>query len=124
MGQMNDPEEWVRLFRATLPELYAFAAKRAGGDRALAEDVTQEAWLRAPEAWSARGVPAQPLAWVIHQLCDRTAQPAAFGRLSPSGGTLRPRASLVDLFKVDCGSRGRKAPPGDDLGSSARKPEE
>jgi len=36
-----------------------------------------------------------PPAQVIRQLCDRTAQPAAFGRLSPSGGTLRPRASSL-----------------------------
>ncbi len=35
------------------------------------------------------------LARVIHQLSDRTAQPAAFGRLSSPGGTLRPRASSL-----------------------------
>ena len=35
------------------------------GDRALAEDVTQEAWLRAVRDWRRKGSPEKPLAWLI-----------------------------------------------------------
>lgn len=51
-------------FRATLPELYAFAARRTGGERTLAEDVVQETWLRAVAAWRKSGLPREPLAWL------------------------------------------------------------
>lgn len=59
---MNE-SEWVELYRATVGPLYAFVARRCGGDRTLAEDVTQEAWLRAVDAWR-RGPPREPLAWL------------------------------------------------------------
>ncbi len=51
-------------FRSTLPELYAFAARRSGGERSLAEDVVQETWLRAVASWRASGLPREPLAWL------------------------------------------------------------
>jgi RNA polymerase sigma-70 factor (ECF subfamily) len=57
-------EAWVAAFRATLPELYAFVARRVGGERALAEDVTQETWLRAVKAWRSSGPPREPIAWL------------------------------------------------------------
>jgi RNA polymerase sigma-70 factor, ECF subfamily len=60
-----DPEErWVGVLRETLPALYGFVARRVGGDRALAEDVTQETWLRAVEAWRRDGIADEPLAWL------------------------------------------------------------
>lgn len=61
---MDDAQSWVTLFRATLPELYAFVARRVGGERTLAEDVTQETWLRAVKAWREQGRPEEPLAWL------------------------------------------------------------
>ncbi len=52
------------IYRATIDGLYAFVARRCDGDRDLAEDVTQEAWLRAVRAWNVSGIPASPQAWL------------------------------------------------------------
>ncbi len=64
MGRVDQADATLRLFRETLPELYAFVARRCDGDRARAEDVTQETWLRALEAWRSEGLPRVPLAWL------------------------------------------------------------
>ena len=57
-------DEIRRLYQETIDELYAFVASRCRGDRDLAEDVTQEAWLRAVRAWHAKGIPDRPAAWL------------------------------------------------------------
>lgn len=64
MARVHSEEDWIRLFRGSLEPLYAFVARRAGADRALAEDVTQETWLRAVRAWRRAGPPREPLAWL------------------------------------------------------------
>ncbi len=64
MGRVDQADATLRVFRETLPELYAFVARRCGGDRARAEDVTQETWLRALETWRSQGLPREPLAWL------------------------------------------------------------
>jgi RNA polymerase sigma-70 factor (ECF subfamily) len=53
-----------RIYRETIDDLFGFVSRRCDGDRALAEDVTQEAWLRAVRAWSADGIPDRPLSWL------------------------------------------------------------
>ena len=53
-----------RIYHATLDDLYGFVSRRCDGDRALAEDVTQEAWLRAVRVWRDGGLPDEPLAWL------------------------------------------------------------
>lgn len=53
-----------RIYADTIDALYGFASRRCGGDRELAEDVTQEAWLRAVREWRRHGVPNTPLAWL------------------------------------------------------------
>ena len=53
-----------RIYRDTIDELYAFASRRCDGHRELAEDVTQETWLRAVKSWSVEGVPDVPIAWL------------------------------------------------------------
>jgi RNA polymerase sigma-70 factor, ECF subfamily len=61
----------VAVYRETIDPLYAYVARHCGGDRALAEDVTQEAWLRAVRDWRRHGPPERPLAWlttVAHNL--------------------------------------------------------
>jgi len=61
----------VGVYRETIDPLYAYVARHCGGDRALAEDVTQEAWLRAVREWRRHGPPERPLAWlttVAHNL--------------------------------------------------------
>src|SRR5689334_19681415 len=59
------PEDQIRaIYRDTIDALYGYVSRRCGGDRPLAEDVTQEAWLRAVREWSRRGLPKQPIAWL------------------------------------------------------------
>ena len=58
------PDELIVVYRETVNQLYEFASRRAGGSRELAEDVTQETYLRATRAWSKSGLPDCPLAWL------------------------------------------------------------
>jgi RNA polymerase sigma-70 factor (ECF subfamily) len=44
--------------------LYAYVSRKCGGDRTLAEDVTQETWLRAVREWRRSGLPNNPSAWL------------------------------------------------------------
>jgi RNA polymerase sigma-70 factor (ECF subfamily) len=61
------PEEDVlRVYRETVGSLYAYVSRRVGGDRALAEDLVQETWMRALDAWPKRGMPEEPAAWLTH----------------------------------------------------------
>lgn len=52
------------IYHATIDALYGYASRKCGGDRALAEDVTQEAWLRAVRDWPRKGIPENPLGWL------------------------------------------------------------
>ena len=52
-------------YRATIGPLYAYVSRRVGGDVSLAEDLVQDTWMRAIRTWPAKGVPAEPLAWLI-----------------------------------------------------------
>jgi RNA polymerase sigma-70 factor (ECF subfamily) len=63
-GDVDGDDELRATFRATLGELYAFVARRVGGERAVAEDVVQETWLRAVAAWRSGGAPREPIAWL------------------------------------------------------------
>lgn len=54
----------LQTYKETVRPLYEYVSRRCGGDRALAEDVTQEAWLRAVAAWRKGGLPDNPLAWL------------------------------------------------------------
>jgi RNA polymerase sigma-70 factor (ECF subfamily) len=54
----------VAIYRQTIGPFYAAVSRRCHGDRAMAEDVVQETWLRAVDAWRARGVPDVPAAWL------------------------------------------------------------
>jgi RNA polymerase sigma-70 factor (ECF subfamily) len=56
--------ELERIYDETIAALYAYASRRCGGQRELAEDITQEAWLRALSDWSTHGVPKNPIAWL------------------------------------------------------------
>jgi RNA polymerase sigma-70 factor (ECF subfamily) len=58
-------DELVATYRQTIGPLYAYVSRRVGGDAALAEDLVQDTWMRALDAWPARGVPHEPLAWLI-----------------------------------------------------------
>jgi RNA polymerase sigma-70 factor (ECF subfamily) len=58
-------EEWSGIYRACVRDLYRHVSRRVGGERELAEDVTQEAWLRALSAWRRKGAPRNPMGWLI-----------------------------------------------------------
>ncbi len=57
--------ELVQIYREHTGPLYAFVSRRVGGDRTLAEDIVQDAWLRAVDTWPRRGTPDHPRAWLI-----------------------------------------------------------
>ena len=64
-------DQFLAIYHEHVTALFAFVARRVGDERALAEDVVQEAWLRAVRAWVAEGLPASPRAWlctVAHNL--------------------------------------------------------
>jgi len=54
----------ITVYRETVTELYEFVSRRSGGSRELAEDVTQETYLRATTAWPRKGLPDCPIAWL------------------------------------------------------------
>lgn len=58
-------EELLKVYRETIKPLYLYVSRRVGGDRALAEDLVQETWMRALDAWPGRGMPDEPVAWLI-----------------------------------------------------------
>jgi RNA polymerase sigma-70 factor (ECF subfamily) len=60
---MNE-HEIPEVYRQTIGPLYAFVSRRCGGERALAEDVVQETWLRAVDVWRKQGMPDAPAAWL------------------------------------------------------------
>jgi len=62
MKSMDD--RILATYRETIGPLYRYVSRNAGGDRTLAEDVTQETWLRAVREWPRRGFPDEPLAWL------------------------------------------------------------
>ncbi len=77
------------LYRETIDDLYGLVSRRCDGDRALAEDITQEAWLRAVRAWYQDGLPDKPLAWLTtvaaRLLSNHFRRPAELS-LDASGG--------------------------------------
>ena len=56
--------ELILVYRETVAPLYEFVSRRAGRSRELAEDVTQESYLRATTAWRKDGLPDRPIAWL------------------------------------------------------------
>ena len=65
MTRQIDESELLEAYRETIRPLYAYVSRRVGGDTGLAEDLVQETWMRALDVWPARGVPDEPLAWLI-----------------------------------------------------------
>jgi RNA polymerase sigma-70 factor, ECF subfamily len=57
--------ELERIYDETIAELYGYTSRRCGGQRELAEDITQEAWLRALRDWNRNGVPERPIGWLM-----------------------------------------------------------
>jgi RNA polymerase sigma-70 factor, ECF subfamily len=65
MAETSDLERRIgAIYRETILPLYGYVSRNSSGDRTLAEDVTQETWLRAVRDWRRKGVPDQPIAWL------------------------------------------------------------
>jgi RNA polymerase sigma-70 factor (ECF subfamily) len=59
-------DDLILAYRETIRPLYAYVSRRVGGERGLAEDLVQETWMRALNAWARQGIPDSPLAWLQH----------------------------------------------------------
>ena len=65
MSGLLSEHDLIETYRATLRPLYAYVSRRVGGDASLAEDLVQDTWMRAIDDWPSKGLPEQPLAWLI-----------------------------------------------------------
>lgn len=54
----------IAIYRETVGPLYGFVSRKCDGERAVAEDITQETWLRAVREWRRAGVPENPIGWL------------------------------------------------------------
>ena len=80
----------LQIYGDTIRPLYRFVSKRVGGDASLAEDLVQDTWMRALDSWPARGVPDEPLAWLVR--VARNSLIDHFRRVTPQ---------LVDPARLD-----------------------
>jgi RNA polymerase sigma-70 factor (ECF subfamily) len=87
--------ELVAVYRQTIQPLYAYVFHRTGGQRELAEDTVQEAFMRAVSNWQERGLPDVPLAWL--KTVARNLLVSHFRKLRPEHLT----GSLPDLEDED-----------------------
>jgi len=119
---------WLEIYEETVAELYAYVSRRTGGARELAEDVVQEAYLRAIGRFGDAATPRNPVAWlktVSHNLlashfrrrrmeavdpasldallaADAVADAAAAGMLHAGLAQLRAAdASVLEAFYFD-----------------------
>ena len=65
MSQEPSEEDLIEAYRRTVKLLYAYVSRRVGGDVSLAEDLVQDTWMRAIGSWRAKGIPDDPLAWLV-----------------------------------------------------------
>jgi RNA polymerase sigma-70 factor (ECF subfamily) len=56
--------DMTEMYRSTIHPLYEFVSRRTGGSRQLAEDITQETYLRAVAQWRGARRPENALAWL------------------------------------------------------------
>lgn len=65
MSRAPSEQDLIETYRDTVRPLYAYVSRRVGGDASLAEDLVQDTWLRAIGDWPSKGIPAEPLAWLV-----------------------------------------------------------
>jgi RNA polymerase sigma factor (sigma-70 family) len=94
------------LFRRESGRLLAILARRLGAAHLqLAEDVVQDALLRAMQVWPFTGVPENPSAWLL-----QTARNRAFDTLRRRRVLLAKTPALAPLIE-DCATEALSAPP-------------
>jgi RNA polymerase sigma-70 factor (ECF subfamily) len=91
-----DEDDFRRIYRDTLDGLYGFVSRRCDGDRELAEDITQETWLRAVRAWRVSGAPEQPLAWLTTVSRNLLANHHRRGRVAALGDVHLDTVDVAD----------------------------
>jgi RNA polymerase sigma-70 factor (ECF subfamily) len=64
MRQPVTEQQVLAIYRETIEPLYRFVSVRVDGDRDLAEDITQDTWMRAVRSWRQDGLPERPIAWL------------------------------------------------------------
>lgn len=101
MARRPSEDDIRRIYRETIDELFAFVTRRCDSDRDLAEDITQETWLRAVRAWRTDRIPERPLAWLstvaARLLSNLRRRPAAERFDDGSGDTVQaPDTSTND----------------------------
>jgi RNA polymerase sigma factor (sigma-70 family) len=98
MKGRNDSEA---LLRTAAPQALAVVARRFG-DFADAEDAMQEAMLEASSQWSARGMPENPVGWLIHvasrRLSDRLRSESARRRREELAAALEPPPAALEAI--------------------------
>jgi RNA polymerase sigma-70 factor, ECF subfamily len=99
MARRPSEDDIRRIYRETVDDLFAFVSRRCDGDRELAEDITQETWLRAVKTWREGGVPERPLAWLstvaARVLSNHRRRPAA-QRFEDGSGDALPAPPAAD----------------------------
>ncbi len=80
-GLAGSPGAFADLYDQTIQPFYRFVSHRTGGNRALTEDVVQEAFLRAVSHWADRP-PDHPLAWL--KTVARNILASHYRRFAPS----------------------------------------
>ena len=99
-------EDLIRSYHATIGPLYTYVSRRVGGDRSLAEDLVQDTWMRALASWPQRGVPDEPLAWLIR--VARNTLISHFRSIRPESldpaSMIALEADPVDLDRPDAAS--------------------
>lgn len=93
-GEPADP--LLAVYRETIDPLYRHVSRSCGGDRALAEDVTQETWLRAVREWRRKGPPEQPMAWLTTVARNLVVSYYRGRRQAAPDGTLEAEASSAN----------------------------
>ncbi len=81
----------IETYRETIHPLYQFVSRRTGRCRQLAEDVTQETYLRAVVQWRNGRQPANALAWL--QTVARNLLLNHYRRMSPES---------LEASRVEC----------------------
>lgn len=112
MARRPTEDDIRRIYRETVDELFGFVSRRCDGDRAQAEDITQETWLRAVKAWRVDGIPERPLAWlstVAARLLSNHRRRPASQRFDDGAGDVLPAPPASDNEAETRDSMVRKA---------------